>query len=319
MRFTIVLPVFNAEKYIVQCIESWKNQSYKNFELIIVNDGSTDQTSDILDDIQKSDERIKVLHSINGGVSKARNEALKYVTGDILGFCDADDFVDSAILQVVKDEFVYQEIDMVVVGYCVIKNNSESKSVFKTRVKKENWSAEETMERIFCDRRVKGFLCNKFFKADLCRGQVLDEHLTHCEDLYWVMSVLRNYTSMKIQFNSMPLYYYRKHPQSATHNIHSATNEYGELRYIAVLERLCVDFEKNQKILTKCHTAIVKMAANNLYSVRTIDKEVSAKLKKYINEYKIDYFFDKRRTLMEKAMTIVRIFIYALRRLRLHC
>ena len=88
---SIIMPVYNSEKYISEAIESVCNQSYKNWELLIVNDGSTDYTSKIIDDFAKKDSRIKVFHRKNEGVSMARNFALNKVCGEYITFIDSDD------------------------------------------------------------------------------------------------------------------------------------------------------------------------------------------------------------------------------------
>lgn len=92
MTFSVIVPVYNVEKYIVQCVESILLQSYKDFELILVDDGSTDGSGKICDDFAASDHRIRVIHKENGGLSAARNTGIKAATGDYLVFLDSDDF-----------------------------------------------------------------------------------------------------------------------------------------------------------------------------------------------------------------------------------
>ena len=88
---SIIMPVYNSEKYISEAIESVCNQSYKNWELLIVNDGSTDHTAKIIDDYSKKNFRIKVFHRKNEGVSMARNFALNQICGEYVTFIDSDD------------------------------------------------------------------------------------------------------------------------------------------------------------------------------------------------------------------------------------
>lgn len=93
LKFSIIIPVYNAKKYIEDCVKSIIEQSYKNWELLLVNDGSTDGSETICNNLAKGDRRINVLHKMNGGPSSARNLGIKYVTGDYLLFVDADDLV----------------------------------------------------------------------------------------------------------------------------------------------------------------------------------------------------------------------------------
>ena len=100
IKFSIIMPVYNSEKYLSECIKSILRQTYNNFELIIIDDGSTDNSSHICDEFAILDSRIKVYHKKNEGVSAARNDGLKYVSGDYLMFVDSDDLVSNNCLYV---------------------------------------------------------------------------------------------------------------------------------------------------------------------------------------------------------------------------
>lgn len=92
---SIIVPIYNVENYLGQCIDSIIGQAYKNLEIILVDDGSTDSSGLLCDDYQKKDRRIRVIHKKNEGVSVARNVGLQYATGDLLGFVDSDDYLES--------------------------------------------------------------------------------------------------------------------------------------------------------------------------------------------------------------------------------
>lgn len=91
---SVVVPVYNVGKYVEQCLNSIINQTYKNLEIILVDDGSTDNSGKICDEFAKKDDRIKVIHKKNGGLSDARNEGMKVVNGEFIAFVDSDDFLD---------------------------------------------------------------------------------------------------------------------------------------------------------------------------------------------------------------------------------
>lgn len=90
---SIIVPGYNVEKYIITCLESIENQTYQNFEVIIIDDGSTDNTGNICDQFSKKDNRFKVWHTQNGGISKARNIGLEKAKGEYIVFIDSDDYV----------------------------------------------------------------------------------------------------------------------------------------------------------------------------------------------------------------------------------
>lgn len=99
IKISVVVPVYNGEKYLSQCLDSLILQTYKNIEIICINDGSTDNTSVILNDFAQRDKRIKIINQENKGLSGARNTGIKYITGDYVHFVDADDFVSLCLYE----------------------------------------------------------------------------------------------------------------------------------------------------------------------------------------------------------------------------
>ena len=115
-KFSIIVPVYNAEKYIEKCVKSILAQTYKNWELIIVNDGSTDHTDDICRYLHDQERRIQYIIKKNEGVSKARNVGVNVARGDILLFVDADDWVEPDMLEMIADAW-QPETDLLMFGY----------------------------------------------------------------------------------------------------------------------------------------------------------------------------------------------------------
>lgn len=99
-KISVIIPVYNVEKYLKQCIESVLNQTYENLEIILIDDGTKDNSGIICDDYSKKDNRIKVVHQKNMGLSGARNTGLKIATGDYISFIDSDDFIDNKMFEV---------------------------------------------------------------------------------------------------------------------------------------------------------------------------------------------------------------------------
>ena len=102
--FSIIVPVYNVEQYLENCINSVLNQSYRNFQLILVDDGSKDSSGEICDRFAQKDSRVKVMHKQNAGVSGARNTGIEIATGQFICFIDSDDWIESDYLQKIVDE-----------------------------------------------------------------------------------------------------------------------------------------------------------------------------------------------------------------------
>ncbi|MBO5004868.1 MAG: glycosyltransferase [Clostridia bacterium] len=117
MKFSIVVPVYNVEKYLSKCLDSILNQTYKDFELLIVNDGSPDNSQDIIDDYKrKYPETIKCFIKENGGLSDARNYGIKRATGEYLVLVDSDDFIEPELLQEINEE-IQKNPGIDIIGY----------------------------------------------------------------------------------------------------------------------------------------------------------------------------------------------------------
>lgn len=145
---SVVVPVYNVEKYLVRCIESIINQSYKNLEIILVDDGATDNSGAICERYAECDSRIKVIHKKNGGLSSARNAGLAVAQGAYVGFVDSDDDIDihmyERMYQVIADE----KVDFVMADYMRIPE--DGKSFLKTLdIPQGRYNKEDIREKIF--------------------------------------------------------------------------------------------------------------------------------------------------------------------------
>ena len=113
---SLVIPVYNVESYLERCLESVKNQTYKNIEIILVNDGSTDGSGEICKKFVSKEIRAKVIHQKNAGLSEARNTGLKYISGDFVMFVDSDDWLELDAVEFLLEQAIKQNADMVVGG-----------------------------------------------------------------------------------------------------------------------------------------------------------------------------------------------------------
>ncbi len=125
IKVSIIVPIYNSEKNLDRCVNSILRQSYKNLELILINDGSTDSSLDICNNFRKLNENIIVIDQKNMGVSAARNIGLRYATGDLIQFVDSDDYIDSDMTESLVNCIRENNADLVICGY---------KSIFQDRV-----------------------------------------------------------------------------------------------------------------------------------------------------------------------------------------
>lgn len=126
---SIIVPVYNFESCIRKCVDSILCQTYSNIELILVDDGSRDQSGAICDEYQRYDSRVKVLHKENGGTSEARNYGLDMAEGRYIGFVDGDDFIDPDFYQVLYDSITEYKTDISMVSYRQLKQNQYQRQI----------------------------------------------------------------------------------------------------------------------------------------------------------------------------------------------
>lgn len=170
---SVIVPVYNVEKYLRQCLDSIINQTYPHLEIILVNDGSTDSSGDICDEYAALDPRVKVFHKPNGGLSSARNYGLQYVTGDYIAYVDSDDWIDLDLYKKCIDKFKSDtRIDAVFFDFVEI---FEDKRIHFAIQHISNFSYSETasnkyiLEQYSFGRFLNPAVWNKVYKADIIK------------------------------------------------------------------------------------------------------------------------------------------------------
>ena len=137
-KVSIIIPVYNSEKYIARCIESVLNQTFDDYEIILINDGSKDKSKEILDEYkEKYPEKINVIHQENKGVAKTRNYGIRIANGEFIAFIDNDDFIDKDYLETFIKSTKEGEYDAIIAGYR--RPNQDGKIVRKLQLKDEQW------------------------------------------------------------------------------------------------------------------------------------------------------------------------------------
>lgn len=170
-KVSVIVPVYNQEKYLDECIESIINQSYNNLEIILVDDGSTDNSLEICKKYKKQDKRIKLIHKENGGLSSSRNAGLKEATGDYIMFCDSDDYFLPDTVKLMEAEITKKDADYVIGNYinCTEEGKFWKKPIFDKKLY-TNFKVEIT-DYTKSFYIMSSSVCNKIF-----RKSFIDEH-----------------------------------------------------------------------------------------------------------------------------------------------
>lgn len=246
---SIIVPFYNAEKFIAQCIQSIKNQTYKHWELILVNDGSTDKSTDIAKLYSKQDDRIHLIFQKNAGVSAARNKGLASVKGDFICFCDVDDYYESNALELMVNSFS-DSVDIVKCNFIrIIKGETiKNKSCFKGLY----WN-NQIIESVIPEYlspiniRSKGEFCSIWgclFRTTLLTNINFISTEVMEDKVFWLEALS---SARGIFYLDIPLYVYNWIPNSAMNRYHK---DYSQ-NVIFVLQSID-KFLKKRKIYDYC-------------------------------------------------------------------
>ena len=217
-KISVIVPVYNVEAYLERCVESILQQTYAYFELILINDGSTDFSGKICDHLASQYENIKVYHIENAGVSNARNTGIKLATGAWITFIDSDDFVTKDYLEILIGAVDDEEF----VGFTIaplhhIKNGIVT-DLPPHSGRKEIWSTEETMKELLMTTRTSFFPVAKLFKRDLIADERFNTDYHLAEDALFLTELLLK-TRCSSVFIDKPIYYYDHREGSATTSV----------------------------------------------------------------------------------------------------
>lgn len=214
-KYSIIVPIYNAEKYLEECLESIIRQTYKNFEVILIDDGSTDKSEDIYSKYVKNDQRFKKIKKDNEGVSSTRNLGLSKASGKYIIFVDSDDYCDKNMLEKI-DQRLEEDIDIVSFGYFKKYKNVVSKIKPGIIEKSEDYELS-----IYDGEEILGYLWNKVFSNEIIKSNKIrfNKDIHYSEDLIFVTEYFKFVKKFLIIEDC--LYFYRMRKNSSTFNFYN--------------------------------------------------------------------------------------------------
>lgn len=263
--FSVLVPVYNAQDYLEACVKSVKDQSFQDFEIILVDDGSTDKSGQLCDQLAAEDVRISAWHKPNAGQLHTRLFAMEKATGRYYIFLDADDTLVPYALETIRDAFQRTGADCVLYELQRVRNGQIIEKV------------KEGPEEIITDKRKlyrKCFFSNSYnsmccraVHSDLCKKKDYSGwyHLRHGEDLLQSIDILKNCTS--VTFLNRPLYNYTYNPDSVT-----STRGYENYRVDFTLREIVLDFLRQENVFTEAdfcqyRTACIRMMLQHVKQI----------------------------------------------------
>lgn len=249
---SIIVPVFGVEKYLNRCVESIVNQTYKNLEIILVDDGSPDNCPKMCDEWAKKDERIKVIHKENNGLAEARNSGLKVFSGDYVMFIDSDDYIDNDMVEFLLKLLLNNNADVSRCGfyYNYEAENEESTPPLDNSLRVLEY--DERMIDLLSGTHVSGVAWNKLFKAEIVKSHRFKKTDGCSED---IMFNFRAYQDIKTgAFCDEPKYHYVIRENSIT----SSNFGKGAFSIITAKENILKELTGNEKLYPYAVKSFVK-------------------------------------------------------------
>ena len=283
IKFSIIIPVYNVSKYLDKCISSVLEQTYNDYEVILVNDGSLDDSGKICDQYAKTNKKIKVFHKENGGLSSARNYGLKYAIGEYIIFLDSDDFWG-------KKEFL-EDVDKIIKNKDLIIFNSFKYFEENKICSKSRFEYDEKFYELNNDEKIKYVIKNNIFKACawdkiIKKSILIDNNIEFpigklSEDMEWAGKIISVVKEIDIYFNAV--YAYRQRGLSISKSV-------SEKHVLDILNQIDAGVKKKDENVLNyfAYEYIILMG----YSYLIKDKSVYTKVKEL--SWLLDYDVSKK-------------------------
>ena len=234
---SIIVPVYNAEKYIRKCLDSIVNQTYKDLEIILVDDGSPDNSGAICDEYAQNDSRIKVIHKQNGGLSSARNAGLDVASGEFLTFIDSDDYIEENTMADVVDAISQRDVEIVLIREKQVNLKGETTKIVGDKPTNTTfYKDKEFLVELVLGKQING-ACDKFYKRDCIKDLRFEEGRHHGEDMLFNVSYLDRVKT--VGYVDSIKYSYVANDDSVTHasfNSHSIDNIYFKDKVFSIVK-----------------------------------------------------------------------------------
>lgn len=210
IKISVVIPVYNVEKYLPECIESVRNQTYPVYEIILVDDGSTDSSSLICDKYVQTDKRIRVVHKKNEGLSSARNTGIDAASGDYISFIDGDDWIEPGMYKAMTDAVIESKADIIACNM-ILELSTGDKVPYASESKNILYTKEKALKELYKNKNLTFSACNKIYNIKLFDSIRFTENII-LEDMD--ISYRLIYQANSIYYLKDPFYNYRYNESS---------------------------------------------------------------------------------------------------------
>lgn len=293
---SVIVPIYNVEKYLHQCVNSIIKQTYTNIEIILVDDGSPDNCPAICDDYKRLDSRIKVIHKANGGLSDARNVGTEMAQGEYVTYVDSDDWIDRNYVKTLLELAIRYNAEMSICAAKRTKSRNEMESVRKSN--ETFWTKKKALKKMLYQDGLDTGAWGRLTKIDIAKKHKFPKGMLF-EDLATTYKYI--FECEIVAYTNKRLYYYYQNQQSITRTrasqkrldivpivnvlVNDVIQEYPELRSAAL----------SRKFSVYCY------ATKQLRELNQLDSVYSDDIWNFIRSYRVKLLFDKNARLKNRC------------------
>lgn len=282
---SVIVPIYKVEKYIRKCIDSIINQTYKNLEIILVDDGSPDDCPEICDEYAEKDSRVKVIHKENGGLSDARNAGMSVATGNYVSFIDSDDYISEDFIENLLSIIIREKSDIVECKVLKVYNYQDE-YICEDNLQINTYTTEQGLSLLMSEQEFHQHVWNKLYKSDIALKIPFEKGKLN-EDEYWSYQVFGQ--AQKVTKINKTMYYYLQRSDSIMGNGYS-------LRHLDALEAKTqrqIYIDKNFPNLSEqakfdfFNSCIFACQSSMKFLKRKEKKEAKAIIRSYVKKCKL--------------------------------
>lgn len=304
-KISVIIPVYNVEDYLTECVDSILNQTYKNYEILLIDDGSTDKSSQICDDYSETNNKINVIHTDNRGLSAARNLGTEKAQGEYIFYLDSDDYVKNNVLERMLKIVEQDEVD-IVCGNFMYTYPDRTVIAIKEEKEYEILDTYSAMEQLVKGEKIQNFAWGKLIKKEIAQNHKFPVGKLF-EDMYWTHYIIDQAEKVAIDYQSFVYYRQRDNSISYSFNIKSLDQldgmiqrkEFIEEKYPNLLMKYLKIMNQNAKNLSWCVVRNLKNEQKNQGILR---------IRKFYNLINKDINEDIEIKLFKKNITVYLVF-----------
>ena len=311
LLISVIIPVYNVEKYLPTCLDSITNQTYKNLEIILIDDGSTDSSGKICDAYSKFDKRIKIIHQKNQGVSAARNKGIDLATGKYLTFVDGDDWIEKDYFEIAVQYLNNYNPSIMINNYLRIDDCGNIIDYFNDNNTILKLDTREALIEMVTGNYYGWEPIATFYKSELCKLVKFNINISFAEDLLFKYSILKKCNTGVI-FIPLHKYYYVYRAGSAcnSYNLSKKIDALKVLRLIMIMEIHKEPLIRNVLFYKEFIPRLITYVKEAAKSDDVNDKTVGLVLQRKIKRILLEHLLDKNIYLFNKIKICVCLFSY---------